>query len=630
MASRRMIKMMVLLLSIILFLQLGACGASNVSASSPATQSDAPAASAQDAVSDSTEAQPKDILPKLEKAYNDQDMNAIVECFDPSIQSATIGFLELFGLKGEAMKQIMPFFSQVLGASGLLDNGQWGTVRLEEISTQIDGTDATLVYSVNLSYSDGTTQQIEDTVQTVLIDGTWYIAAIQIPSVDPAGGVTGVLPELYDGELYVTGGGFDKIGFADEDGNLIISQQYANVRSFVNGYCAVSNGEAWGIIDKANRLVIPYQYQACGDYADGVFPVKKQGYWGCVDESNETVVDFTYDVMQSCSAYNRIAVEINGARGVIDTTGAYIIPLSSDMGKVILITDSFIVSETGSSYYTSLYALYDINGKYLRDVSNPAAYGDGLLYVQLIDPDGLEHAAILDKTGNELFDLTALLKADVKAKFNGAELISRNYYSTTNFISGWAFSDKNSVIESGTWLLIRIPAFDYNMSVSYYYNFINIQGKILLDAWLPDIFENKVSSEGYIMEIYGPRYSNDSRKVMICSNDGKIIYNEICDGSADFFGREKALVQTSDGYAIVDLITGDTQAYKEAKLAGPNAVYVSDGIFWGLNIDGVLVYNIEYTEISYNAETRVYTLEKGADQTQIRISDSGEIIELDY
>jgi len=124
---------------------------------------------------------PSDILPKLERAYNNQDIYAIIDCFDPSIAEATFGLMDLFGLDSSAFEQIMPLFSEMLGASGLLDSGQWGTVKLSEVSTNINGSSATLVYQVNLSFSDGTTQSFQDTIQTELIDGIWYISAIQTP-----------------------------------------------------------------------------------------------------------------------------------------------------------------------------------------------------------------------------------------------------------------------------------------------------------------------------------------------------------------------------------------------------------------------------------------------------------------
>ena len=124
---------------------------------------------------------PSDILPKLESAYNDQDIYAIIECFDPRITEAFFGFMDLFGLDGSTFEQIMPFLSEILGASGLLDNGQWGTVMLSEVSTNINGSSATLVYQVNLTFSDGTSQSFQDTIQTELIDGAWYISVIQTP-----------------------------------------------------------------------------------------------------------------------------------------------------------------------------------------------------------------------------------------------------------------------------------------------------------------------------------------------------------------------------------------------------------------------------------------------------------------
>lgn len=126
--------------------------------------------------------QPADILPRLEAAYNNQDIYAMARCFEPSVVDAAFGLLDLFGLGGSLMEAVLPLFSSILGATGALDEGQWGTVRLSEVSTQMEGNSrARLTYEVHLTFADGRTSTFTETIQTVLVDGVWYIAAIQMP-----------------------------------------------------------------------------------------------------------------------------------------------------------------------------------------------------------------------------------------------------------------------------------------------------------------------------------------------------------------------------------------------------------------------------------------------------------------
>lgn len=52
----------------------------------------------------------------------------------------------------------------------------------------------------------------------------------------------------------------DKWGFVDKKGEILISPQYRNAKSFSNGLAAVFNGDKWGFINSSGTLVIDYQF----------------------------------------------------------------------------------------------------------------------------------------------------------------------------------------------------------------------------------------------------------------------------------------------------------------------------------------------------------------------------------
>jgi hypothetical protein len=137
---------------------------------------------AQDTAKTPRGAHPSDILPRLERAYNNQDIYAIAECFEPGVIDIAFAIMEVFGFGSGALKHILPFFSTGLGASGVFDEGQWGLVTLTEVSTQDYGATAMLTFDVHIAYPDGTNGTTTDTIHTVLIDGVWYIATIQLPN----------------------------------------------------------------------------------------------------------------------------------------------------------------------------------------------------------------------------------------------------------------------------------------------------------------------------------------------------------------------------------------------------------------------------------------------------------------
>lgn len=65
-------------------------------------------------------------------------------------------------------------------------------------------------------------------------------------------------------------------GFADENGNVVISCVWGNAHEFSEGLAAVSDEAGfWGYIDTKGNLVIPCQYNEAGDFKDGVACVKQ-------------------------------------------------------------------------------------------------------------------------------------------------------------------------------------------------------------------------------------------------------------------------------------------------------------------------------------------------------------------
>lgn len=120
----------------------------------------------------------KDLLSRLQIAYNSQDLYGIVQCFDPSVSDATLGIIKLFGLN-DAFKSIIPFASKVIGASGIIDNSSWGTCKLSIVEFSVDGSSGSLTYQVAITYNNGTTNTFNDTANIMKVSDTWYFSAIQ-------------------------------------------------------------------------------------------------------------------------------------------------------------------------------------------------------------------------------------------------------------------------------------------------------------------------------------------------------------------------------------------------------------------------------------------------------------------
>ena len=76
-------------------------------------------------------------------------------------------------------------------------------------------------------------------------------------------------PGLLAQELIPTQNDKGKWGYADEQGNVVIKYDYAEVSAFVDGRAKVKKGDKWGYIDTAGKEVIKIQYSEMGTWENG-------------------------------------------------------------------------------------------------------------------------------------------------------------------------------------------------------------------------------------------------------------------------------------------------------------------------------------------------------------------------
>lgn len=98
----------------------------------------------------------------------------------------------------------------------------------------------------------------------------------------------------------------DKYGAIDKTGKMIVPCQFNAIHYFKGGMADVNVGGAtehqkWGIIDKKGNMVIPCAYEYIGKRIfDKLFWVKKAGKYGAVDRNNNVVIPFVYEQTPNC------------------------------------------------------------------------------------------------------------------------------------------------------------------------------------------------------------------------------------------------------------------------------------------------------------------------------------------
>lgn len=82
----------------------------------------------------------------------------------------------------------------------------------------------------------------------------------------------------------------------DGKGEPVGTEAYEDVRAFeTDGYCAVCRYDRWGFADQQGNLVIECTYQDAKSFANGFAPVKKGGLWGYIDTENYLAVSCDFE-----------------------------------------------------------------------------------------------------------------------------------------------------------------------------------------------------------------------------------------------------------------------------------------------------------------------------------------------
>jgi hypothetical protein len=138
------------------------------------------------AVASSSNREPFSAVERFEKAFNELDYNGLMDSMDPRVVdtmmdvSASLG--ETFGIdiSSDVLRSVMPLIADYLSsyaADYWEDAGISMTMTATELSTEMVRDDkAKIVCRIEISSSDGATEVIEETINTVKVDGKWYIA----------------------------------------------------------------------------------------------------------------------------------------------------------------------------------------------------------------------------------------------------------------------------------------------------------------------------------------------------------------------------------------------------------------------------------------------------------------------
>ena len=132
----------------------------------------------------------------------------------------------------------------------------------------------------------------------------------------------------YDKGLAWVKDNYNKVGFIDRAGTLVIPCQWKRVKHFREDLAAVQDdNDLWGYIDKKGKVVIPCKWKGAGDFANSLAAVQDvSGLWGYIDKKGEVVIPCKRKGAGDFSDSLAAVQDDSGLWGYIDKTGKEAIP----------------------------------------------------------------------------------------------------------------------------------------------------------------------------------------------------------------------------------------------------------------------------------------------------------------
>ena len=638
----------------------------------------------------------KNLLKRLEKAYNGHDVYALLELYDPTYTEATFGLLNLFGLNGSALKSLMPFMSQVIAQSSA--DTDTGTIKVTLLSYDVDDMDGKARYRVDFSFKDGLKDSLTETTDIVKVDGKWYFAYFQSniatasassdvlqstpkptskPTSESIPVIAGLTEEDVQGDLYYfkgkTADGQDGWGVMNAQGKEIIAPFFRSIKDFDGNCFAVSkDGCKWGFIDRHGKLVcdyqfytnimggirgpdssgyytvydkdsnkyglynpvskksIPCQYQEVGNVNEnGLFPVKQDDYWGVVDVEGKTHVDFRYNDMNKDIKCDRVGISVNGAWGAVDVEGNTIVAPDEDCYRVFIDDNGFIFLTKQNEHGK----LFDRHGNYMLPCDAYRHFANGGFVVNEYDWwNSTRHSWLVDSDGNTLIDSDEILSQLQSQEGLEFEACALN-----------PFSDDC--------ILVQLHALSSSPSTlhSEYFYVIDSAGNTVIPELLERNFDNNfyshdfpivnditvINSQKLLIAKRNLWYSDEPRTTRVYSLiTGQCVeeYPYLLDVKAvygDYFVVDKLDPVNLTGSNVLQTLDGSfEQEFKTVNCYNSYAIF-SDGVYYGIFTDqGFVGKGVVYSKVSYNADTRIFTLNDGAKQELYRFNPDGTITQL--
>lgn len=120
----------------------------------------------------------KTLIKNYENACNDLDMEAILDCINPSIASKIELATGVLGmLTGADSDELFDKLSGLLSTEALGGKDFFGSLKIKVKDIEIDGDTAVVTADISYTVKDKSTQE-EATIDCVRVDDVWYVGTL--------------------------------------------------------------------------------------------------------------------------------------------------------------------------------------------------------------------------------------------------------------------------------------------------------------------------------------------------------------------------------------------------------------------------------------------------------------------
>ena len=336
----------------------------------------------------------------------------------------------------------------------------------------------------------------------------------------------------------------------------------------------------YGLYDAASdRTLTEGIYDEYGTFdSEGMVPVRQDKYWGYINTAGEQVIGFYFKKAQPFVG-NSAVVQTDSKYGVIDRAGEYLVQPKYYKIEIDEETGYILVEESNH------WGAYDKFGNclivpMLNDFGERGFYDEivirnGILYGKL--NDGIYHP--YDESGNRILPEAH----SVDLPYNGYHIV-RVYDNSPFRYTRYTFADEafNLLSDKQYRALSMFSSNGYAVGTTDY------------ETW------EVIDSTGKVHYTFGK--IADSTNITISYTNGYLA----CGGY---------LIFTSAYYGVVDLSTSQFTEYANVIAEdGTSCVKVAaESGLWGLYEKDELLYPCVYDSISFDEETRQFTLTRGGE-----------------